>query len=71
MACAVPHRDAVSEGGGLLLALLQLLSGLVSLKLRLCLQMVEGVLETPVLQQELLPLQSGRERERIKVLGRF
>ena len=71
MAGVVTHRDAGTQGGDILLALLQLLSCLVSLKLGLRLQMVKGVLETPVLQQELLPLQSGREREIYKALGRF
>jgi len=56
-------RDLGSERGSLLLAVLQLPSGLVSLKLGLRLQLVKGILVVPVLLQELLPLQPGIEKE--------
>lgn len=56
-------RDLGSERGSLLLAVLQLRSGLVRLKLGLRLQLVKGILEAPMLPQELLPLQSGIEKE--------
>lgn len=57
----ISNRELCFESVHLLLAVLQLLSGLVSLKLGLGLKLVEGVLQRPVLLQELLPLQPGKE----------
>lgn len=55
------HRDLCLQSIDLLLPVVQLLSGLISLKLGLSLKLVKRILKRPMLLQKLLPLQSGME----------
>ncbi|MEQ2207056.1 hypothetical protein XENOCAPTIV_006541, partial [Xenoophorus captivus] len=59
------YRDLRFQLVDLLLPVAQFLPCLISLKLGLSLQLVAGILQSSVLLQKLLPLQSGMRMQRI------